>query len=163
MPKLSAGILLYRHIHSEYEILLVHPGGPFWAKKDTGAWSLPKGEYTEDEDAMVAAKREFAEETGQAPPTGNYTELGEVKYGNKTVRAWMAEGNMDVTKLRSNTFTMQWPPQSGKLQEFPEVDRAAWYPVAVARTKVVMGQVPLIDRAAAVLEVSTDDAQLTLL
>lgn len=125
MPKLAAGILLYRRKGEQVEVFLVHPGGPFWAKKDNGAWSLPKGEYQEGEDALVAAKREFKEETSFDAPESEYFELGEVKYGNKKLQAWAVEGGADAAKLKSNTFAMEWPPKSGQTQEFPEVDKLA--------------------------------------
>jgi len=146
MPKLSAGILLYRSRDQIFEVFLVHPGGPFWAKKDQGAWSLPKGEYIEGEDAWAAARREFTEETGQSAPTGEPTELGEVKYGNKRLTAWAVQGDLDHRNIQSNLFSMEWPPRSGKTEEFPEVDKAGWFDLATARQKLVSGQVDFVIR-----------------
>lgn len=159
MPKLSAGVVLYRHGDRGLEIFLVHPGGPFWAKKDVGAWSIPKGEYAEDEDAFAAAKREFREETGFDVPRGQASELGNVKYGNKILTAWSMEGSLDARRVNSNTFTMEWPPKTGRKQEFPEVDRAGWFPPAIAKQKLVKGQVELVDRLCEQLDVSADEAQ----
>jgi predicted NUDIX family NTP pyrophosphohydrolase len=145
MPKRSAGLLLFRR-SGELEIFLVHPGGPFWARKDDGAWSLPKGEYSEEEDALLAAKREFLEETGFRVE-GDFLPLGELKQpGGKVVTAWAVEGNIDAALVKSNTFSLEWPPKSGRTQEFPEVDRAAWIPVAMARVKLLKGQVEFVDR-----------------
>lgn len=158
MPKLSAGILLYRKGNSGAEVFLVHPGGPFWAKKDSGSWSVPKGEYDESEDALSAAKREFYEETGLTLPAGELLELGEVKYGNKIVRVWMLEGSVDARRIKSNTFTIEWPPKTGRKQEFPEVDRAGWYPLAAAKEKLVKGQAPLVGMLEQVLGVEPDNA-----
>jgi predicted NUDIX family NTP pyrophosphohydrolase len=138
--------LLYRHAGDEIEVLLVHPGGPFWARKDEGAWSIPKGEYQPEEDALVAAYREFEEETGCAPPTGPPVGLGEVRQpGGKLVCAWAVEGDVDVGSIRSNTFEMEWPRGSGRRRAFPEVDRAEWMTVARARAKLLRGQLPLVD------------------
>lgn len=145
--KQSAGILLFRKMQKNVEVLLVHPGGPYWAKKDVGAWSIPKGEFT-DEDALTAAKREFAEELGGVPPKGEYTELGNVKYSNKTVHVWALEADFDLTNFQSNTFSMEWPPKSGQHQEFPEADKAAWFSLVKAKTKLVKGQVPFIEMLA---------------
>jgi predicted NUDIX family NTP pyrophosphohydrolase len=129
------------------EVLLVHPGGPFWARRDLGAWSIPKGEYGPDEAPLAAARREFAEELGVAAPEGPIEDLGEVRQkSGKLVRAWALAGDVDVSRLRSNTFTLEWPPRSGVTQEFPEVDRAEWFELAVAREKVTPAQVPLLDR-----------------
>ena len=142
----SAGLLLYRVRHGEPEVLLGHMGGPFWARKDDRAWSIPKGEYGDDEDPLAAARREFAEETGSAPPDGEALTLGEVRQsGGKRVVAWALEGDLDPATVRSNTFVMEWPPRSGRQQEFPEIDRAAWFGLDAARSKVVKGQVPLLD------------------
>ena len=142
----SAGLLLYRVRHGEPEVLLGHMGGPFWARKDERAWSIPKGEYGDDEDALAAARREFAEETGSAPPEGEAVALGEVRQsGGKRVVAWALEGDLDPATVRSNTFVMEWPPRSGRQQEFPEIDRAEWFGLGTARSKVVKGQVPLLD------------------
>ena len=142
----SAGLLLYRVRHGEPEVLLGHMGGPFWARKDDRAWSIPKGEYGDDEDPLAAARREFAEETGSAPPDGEALTLGEVRQsGGKRVVAWALEGDLDPATVRSNTFVMEWPPRSGRQQEFPEIDRAEWFGLGSARSKVVKGQVPLLD------------------
>ena len=155
MPKSSAGILLYREKAGSVELLLVHPGGPFWAKKDEGAWSVPKGEYT-DEDAFAAAQREFKEETGFDAPAGSLLELGEVKYGNKVLKVWAVQGGIDARRVAGNTFRMEWPPKSGRQQEFPEVDRAGWFMPADAKRKLVKGQVALIDRLCEQLGVSSE-------
>ena len=145
MAKRSAGILLHRNGASE--VLLVHPGGPFWAKKDLGAWSIPKGEHDDGEDALACALREFREETGTELPPDNLTDLGTIKQrGGKVVQAWAAEGDLDAAAVRSNTFTMEWPPRSGVQREFPEVDRAEWFSVEEAREKLVPAQVELLDR-----------------
>jgi len=127
------------------EVLIVHPGGPYWAKKDDGAWSIPKGEYADDEDPRDAAIREFEEELGSAP-TGALFELGQVKQASgKLVTAWAFEGDWDPANLRSNTFTMEWPPKSGVMTEFPEVDRAAWFDIDTARVKINSGQISFLD------------------
>ena len=148
MPKRSAGILLFRRLGRELEVLLAHPGGPFWKNKDDGAWSIPKGEYMDQEDALTAAKREFAEETG-VMPSGDFIPLGEIRQsGGKVVSAWAVEGNFDVTRLHSNTFSIPWPPRSGKLREFPEVDRAEWFPLETARRKIVKAQAGFLERLA---------------
>jgi predicted NUDIX family NTP pyrophosphohydrolase len=146
MPKRSAGILLYRQRGAEPELLLVHPGGPFWQRKDLGAWSIPKGEYSDNEDALVAAKREFEEETG-ARPEGDFLRLGElVQGGRKIVTAFALEGDFDPATLRSNTFELEWPPRSGRKASFPEVDRAQWFSPAEARQKILKGQSEFITR-----------------
>lgn len=145
----SAGILLHRGTGADLEVLLVHPGGPFWAKRDDGAWSIPKGEYGPGEDAVLAARREFAEELGSEPPDGELTDLGEVRQkSGKIVHAWALAGDLDAATIVSNTFTMQWPPKSGQMREFPEVDRADWFTLANARAKINGGQAPLLDRLA---------------
>lgn len=145
MTKRSAGIVLYRMNNEVLEILLVHAGGPFWAKKDEGAWSLPKGEFTTDEEALAAAKREFSEELGAPVPEGEYLALGPIKQsGGKTVYAWAVQGDFDPATLKSNTFTMEWPPKSGQEQEFPEVDKAAWVPLAKAEEKLFKSQLSLL-------------------
>ena len=144
--KLSAGILLYRKRDGEIEVFLVHPGGPFWAKKDEGAWSIPKGEYTEGEDPLAVAKREFREETG-SEVSGNCAALVPLKQpSGKVIAAWAVEGEVDPASLRSNTFSMEWPPKSGKYQEFPEVDRALWCGLAIARKKLLPGQRSFLDQ-----------------
>jgi predicted NUDIX family NTP pyrophosphohydrolase len=149
MAKLSAGILLYRRRGAATEVLLVHPGGPFWAKKDDGAWSIPKGEHAAGEDPLTAAKREFEEETGasmSAAGHGDFLSLTPVKQaGGKTVSAWCVEGDFDPNLLRSNVFAMEWPPKSGRKKEFPEVDRAAWFSPEEARRKLLASQTPLLD------------------
>jgi predicted NUDIX family NTP pyrophosphohydrolase len=153
--KTSAGILLFRLIAGEPEMLLVHPGGPYWAKKDLGAWSIPKGEYLDGEDPRDCALRELGEELGAAPPIDidALIDLGTVKQkGGKRVRAWAAEAEFDPATLRSNTFAMEWPPRSGAQREFPEVDRAAWFDPAEARRKILPAQIPFLDRLLAGLE-----------
>jgi predicted NUDIX family NTP pyrophosphohydrolase len=145
MPKRSAGILLYRHMPIGLEVFLVHPGGPFWAKKDAGAWSIPKGECQPGEDALAAARREFAEETGFRPE-GLYVALGSFRQSSaKTVDVWALEGDVDPNKLKSNTFQMEWPPKSGRLQEYPEIDRAAWFTPPEAARRILKGQVPILE------------------
>jgi len=130
------------------EVLLAHPGGPFWKNKDEGAWSIPKGEYGDHENPLAAAKREFAEETG-VTLAGQFVPLGEVRQTGKIVTAWAVEGSFDQTAgVRSNIFSMPWPPGSGKLQEFPEIDRAEWFALEVARLKIVRGQAELLERLA---------------
>jgi predicted NUDIX family NTP pyrophosphohydrolase len=148
MPKRSAGLLVYRRVRGEPEVLLVHPGGPFWAKKDDGSWSLPKGEYEPDEDPLEVAFREFREELGIEPPEAQApTFLGEIRQpGGKLVMAWALPGDLDVGTVRSNTFTMEWPPRSGRIGEFPEVDRAGWFGLEEARRKLLPGQIRLLDR-----------------
>ncbi len=144
MAKRSAGLLLYRHRAGELQVLLVHPGGPFWRRKDAGAWSIPKGEFGADEEALGAAKREFAEEIG-VEPRGEFLELAPVtQRGGKVVHAWAVEGDLDPSSIRSNTFEMEWPPRSGKRQKFPEIDRAAFFDIAEAKRKINPGQLPLI-------------------
>jgi predicted NUDIX family NTP pyrophosphohydrolase len=146
MAKRSAGLLLYRRRDNAVELLLVHPGGPFWARKDDGAWSIPKGEYSEHEDPLVVAKREFEEETG-ARPHGDPLPLGDiVQKGRKVVTGFALEGDFDPAALRSNTFEMEWPPKSGRKQSFPEVDRAQWFAPAEARQKILASQGELITR-----------------
>ena len=149
MPKKSAGILLYRRRSETLEVLLVHPGGPFWAKKDEGAWSIPKGEYSDGEDPLTAALREFQEETG-AQPSGEFIPLTPVKQaGGKLVHAWALQMDFNPAVLKSNTFAMEWPPKSGKLRDFPEVDRAAWFGIDEARRKILKGQVDFLDQLTA--------------
>ncbi len=153
MPKLSAGLLLYRTGGDGLEVLIAHPGGPFWARKDDGAWSIPKGEYNSGDDPWEAAQREFAEELGLTVPDGSRSDLGEVRQaGGKVVTAFAVGADLDVTEARSNTFEMEWPPRSGRMQEFPEVDRVAWVSVEVARSKLLKGQLPILDRLVSVLE-----------
>ena len=146
MAKKSAGLLLLRLKSDTIEVLLVHPGGPFWRNKDEGAWTIPKGEFSEDEVPLVAARREFEEETGSKPPDGNYIPLKPVKQANgKLVYAFAVEGEFNPAGLKSNTFLTEWPPRSHRMQEFPEVDRAEWFTPEVAKRKILAGQVPLID------------------
>jgi predicted NUDIX family NTP pyrophosphohydrolase len=146
MGKRSAGILMYRRRGDGVELFLVHPGGPFWARKDLGAWSIPKGEYAEGEDPAAVARREFAEETGASPP-GELRPLGElVQPGRKIVTAWALEGDLDPSTLRSNRFELEWPPRSGRRQSFPEVDRGDWFSPAEAGRKILPGQREFIDR-----------------
>jgi predicted NUDIX family NTP pyrophosphohydrolase len=129
------------------EVLVGHMGGPFWAKKDAGAWSIPKGEYGPGEDPFEVAQREFLEELGSPVPSSSFLPLGEVRQsGGKVLTVWAAEGDLEVTTAVSNTFTLEWPPRSGRMQEFPEIDRAAWVTVDSARDLLVKGQVPLLDR-----------------
>ncbi len=148
MPRTSAGLLLYRrHPERGLEVLAGHMGGPFWARKDAGAWSIPKGEHGPDEEPREVALREFAEEMGSPAPTTDLVPLGEVRQsGSKRLTAWAAEGDLDASAAVSNTFSLEWPPRSGRVQEFPEIDRAAWLTVDEARGKLVAGQVPLLDR-----------------
>jgi len=144
VPQLSAGILMYRVTGGTPEVLLVHPGGPYWKNKDDGAWSVPKGLYEPGEDAVAAAKREFAEETG-ASVTGACIPLGDFRQpGGKVVTAFAVEGGFDLAAFRSNTFAMEWPPKSGRTATFPEADRAAWLTLDAARAKIVKGQTPIL-------------------
>jgi predicted NUDIX family NTP pyrophosphohydrolase len=146
MAKLSAGLLVYRLGAEGYEVFLVHPGGPFWRRRDVGAWSIPKGEVAAGEDPQAAARRELAEETGftAEPP---WLPLAAVRQaGGKTVLAWAAAGDFDGAAVTSNTFSMEWPPRSGRLESFPEVDRGAWFSLAEARQKIVAGQVPFLEQ-----------------
>jgi len=147
MPRLSAGVLLYRTRDGVVEVLLAHPGGPFWARKDDGAWSIPKGEYTDGEDPWAAARREFFEELTLPVPDGTRIEFGSLKQpGGKVVTAFAVQGDLDVTDARSNTFEMEWPKGSDTMREFPEVDRVGWFTVAQARTKLLKGQRTFLDR-----------------
>jgi predicted NUDIX family NTP pyrophosphohydrolase len=147
MPKRSAGLLLYRVDTDGPQVLLVHPGGPIWAKKDEGAWSIPKGEFEPGEDARAVAAREFTEELGSAPPPDGWLELGEItQAGGKQVTAFAAAGDLDPSAISSNTFVLEWPPRSGRRQQFPEVDRAAWFGLAEARGKLIAAQTTLLDR-----------------
>jgi predicted NUDIX family NTP pyrophosphohydrolase len=145
-PRRSAGLLLYRHRDGRPEVFIGHMGGPFWSKKDEGAWSVFKGEYEDGEDPLAAARREFEEETGSPPPEGDTIELGEVRQsGGKRVVAWAVEGEFDPAALVSNTFTIEWPPRSGRQAEFHEVDRAEWFDLDTARAKLVTAQAAFID------------------
>lgn len=144
--RISAGLLLYRRSGREIEVLLGHHGGPYWAKKDDGAWTIPKGLIADGETPLAAAKREFAEETGHRPD-GTYVALGEARQpGGKLVIAYAVAGDWDASKLRSNLFSMEWPPKSGKLQEFPELDRAQWFSLNGAQRKILKGQAVLLAR-----------------
>jgi predicted NUDIX family NTP pyrophosphohydrolase len=147
VQKTSAGILLYRRRPAGPEVLLGHMGGPFWAKKDDGAWSIPKGEHGPDEEPLAVARREFEEELGSPVPADVLEPLGERKVtSGKVLTVWAAEGDLDASACRSNTFELEWPPRSGRIQEFPEIDRAAWFGIGEARNKLVKGQVPFLDR-----------------
>jgi len=148
VPKESAGLLVFRRTSGGLEVLLAHPGGPFWAKKDEGAWSIPKGELAAGEDPLAAALREFEEETGVII-AGTPLALQLVRQpSGKIIRAWALEGDLDPATVKSNTFSLEWPPRSGRQQEFPEIDRVAWLPVEEARRKIVPGQVPLLEQLA---------------
>lgn len=147
MSARSAGILLHRGRGDGLEVLLVHPGGPVWAKRDAGAWSIPKGEYVDGEHALAAARREFEEELGSAPPSGEVADLGEIRQkSGKRVHGWALAGDLDPARIQSNTFEFEWPPRSGRRIEVPEVDRAEWFGLDAAREKINAGQVPLLDR-----------------
>lgn len=147
MPKLSAGLLLFRETDGAVEVLIGHPGGPFWARKDDGAWSIPKGEYVDGEDPWAAAQREFTEEVGMPPPAGPRIDLAPVRQpGGKVVTAFAVRGDLDLDGAVSNTFTLEWPRGSGTFREFPEIDRVGWFDLAQARVKLLKGQVPLLDR-----------------
>ncbi|UOY01657.1 NUDIX domain-containing protein [Blastococcus sp. PRF04-17] len=147
MARTSAGVLLHRRAaDGGVEVLIGHMGGPFWAKKDDGAWSIPKGEYDDGQDPRAVACREFEEELGAPVPTSDLVALGDVRAGGKVLTMWAAEGDLDAEACRSNTFLLEWPPRSGRMQEFPEMDRAAWVPIDVARQKLVKGQLPFLDR-----------------
>jgi predicted NUDIX family NTP pyrophosphohydrolase len=147
MARLSAGLLAFRRRGEQLEVLIVHPGGPFWAKKDAGSWSVPKGEHVDTEDAWAVACREFQEELGQAAPAGVVIDLGVLRQpSGKKVQCFAVEGDVDITDIRSNEFEIEWPPRSGKRQSFPEVDRAAWVTPDAARTLLLKGQVEFVDR-----------------
>lgn len=151
--KRSAGILLYRLTGGAPEVLLVHPGGPFWARKDAGAWSIPKGEHGDDEDPQACARREFEEETGTALPPGPLADLGTVRLASgKLIAAWASQGDLDPDALRSNTFELEWPPRSGQMQAFPEVDRAGWFGLEAARDKLNPAQTEFLDRLRGLLD-----------
>ena len=158
--KTTAGLLLYRR-HGELEIFLVHPGGPFWARKDVGAWSLPKGEIGEGEDPLQAAKREFSEETGFSID-GEFRRLNPVKQsGGKIVHAWAIEADCDPAQVRSNLFSMEWPPKSGQKKEFPEVDRAGWFTIPEARKRILAAQIGFIDQLISFLTVKEPQSPQT--
>ncbi len=147
MAALSAGLVLFRRHGDGLQVLLVHPGGPFWARKDQGAWSIPKGEHTPDEDPLSVARREFTEELGSAAPDGAAIALGEVRQrGGKRVTAWAVEGDLDAARTSSNQVEMEWPRNSGRRITFPEVDRAEWFALSEARRRILDGQRPLLDR-----------------
>jgi predicted NUDIX family NTP pyrophosphohydrolase len=149
MKKHSAGLLVYRKADSSIEVLIAHMGGPFHAKKDVGHWSIPKGEHEKGENPKTVAQREFNEELGKKAPGGQWLDLGDIEYKNgKKVVAWAVEGNLDVSEVKSNTFEMEWPPRSGKMQEFPEIDHAAYFPLDVAAKKLIPAQVELLQRLA---------------
>jgi predicted NUDIX family NTP pyrophosphohydrolase len=149
----SAGILMYRRSGTGLEVLLVHPGGPYWRRKDEGAWSIPKGEIDGEEDASTVARREFAEETGVVLADQPLEPLGEIRQrAGKRVIAFAVEGDLDVHAIRSNTFEIEWPPRSGKMQTFPEIDRAGWFDLVAARTRILEGQRPLLDRLAELVD-----------
>ncbi|MGJ0119389.1 NUDIX domain-containing protein [Williamsia sp. MIQD14] len=146
MPRRSAGLLIHRGTGTGLEVLLGHPGGPFYVRKDDGCWSIPKGEYT-DEDPLDAARREFLEEVGIAVPDGPAVDLGEVRQSSgKIVTAWAVAGDIDVTVAVSNTFEIEWPPRSGTLQSFPEIDRVEWFDLPTAHTKILASQRPFLER-----------------
>lgn len=152
MSKKSAGILVYRNNHGETEVLLVHPGGPFWANKDLNAWSVPKGEFEESEDPFNAAIREFIEETGFLPE-GEFISLESVKQpGGKLIYTWAVTGDFDASIAKSNLFKMEWPPKSGTLKEFPEADKAAWFNLETAKTKIIKGQIPVLENLKLLLD-----------
>jgi predicted NUDIX family NTP pyrophosphohydrolase len=156
--KISAGLLLYRR-RGELEVFLVHPGGPFWAKKDAAAWSLPKGEIAEGEDPLDTAKREFTEETG-FPIDGEFRQLTPVKQaGGKIVQAWAIEADCDAAQIRSNLFSLEWPPKSGKTQQFPEVDRAAWFNIPAARQRIHPAQSGFLDQLTSLLGIAKEPEQ----
>jgi predicted NUDIX family NTP pyrophosphohydrolase len=147
VTRTSAGILLYRRPGGQLEVLLAHPGGPFFTRRDEGHWTIPKGEVDPDEELLAVARREFEEETGMPPPDGEPVDLGNiVQKGGKVVHAWAFEGDLDVTRATSNTFELVWPPGSGRLQTFPEIDRVAWFDPTEARRRLKATQIPLIDR-----------------
>ena len=154
--KQSAGILLYRLENKTLEIFLVHPGGPFFAKKDAHVWSIPKGEFNEEEEPLDVAKREFEEETGQKIK-GDFLALKPIKQkGGKTVFAWAVEGNIDISKIVSNTFTIEWPPKSGKMKAFPEIDKGEWFTLSIAKEKINESQAALLDELLSKLNLSVN-------
>ncbi len=158
MTKRSAGIVLYRRLSAGCDVILVHPGGPFWAKKDLGSWSIPKGEFEPGEEPLTAAKREFAEEMGAALPAGDCVSLGEFKQpSGKIVHAFALESDFNLENFRCNMFQMEWPPKSGRMQEFPENDRAAWTPLSLAAQKVVKGQTAIFQKLADKLGIDLQD------
>lgn len=153
MPKLSAGIVAYRKNNDRFEVLLVHPGGPFFTKKDVGVWSIPKGEYVDGEDALMEAKREFAEETGNTLPEGEFIPLKQIKIkSGKVITAWAVEADFIQPFIESNFFEMEWPPRSGKKQSFPEIDKAQWFTLEEAKNKINPGQLSLIEQVEMLLK-----------
>lgn len=155
---------MYRKRGGNLEVLIVHPGGPFWAKKDKGAWSIPKGEYEDGEEQLAAAQREFREELGCDPPTGTYQDLGSVKNkSGKIIYAQAIEGDVDIRAIKSNTFALEWPPKSGKIQEFPEVDKAGWFSLEKAMEKLNPAQAAFIERLAASHEYKLNQPEQTAL
>jgi len=157
VPKRSAGLLLWRRRDGVVEVLLAHPGGPLFATRDDGSWSVPKGEYTEQEEPLAAARREFFEELGKPAPAGEPVPLGEARQASGKVNTvWAIRGDLDASDVVSNLFSMEWPPRSGRLQEFPEIDRAEWFDLATARVKLAAGQLPFLDRVAAVAEQASE-------
>lgn len=167
MGKKSAGLVMYRYRKSILEVFLVHPGGPYWAKKDEGSWSIPKGEYSDDEEAFQVAKREFKEETGY-DAKGDFLPLTPIKQpSRKLISAWAFEGDCDASTIESNTFKMEWPPRSGKEAEFPEVDRAEWFPTNMAKKKLLKGHIGFIDELCEILkydssnEIEEKDVKIT--
>ena len=159
MPRHSAGLLLYRTATPVVEVFIVHPGGPFWKNKDDGAWSIPKGEHEVEDEPIAAAFREFQEEVGTPPPVSadDLIELGAIKQrSGKLLAVWAAPGDVDADDIKSNTFELEWPPKSGRTQEFPEVDRAGWFTLAGARQKLLPGHVEFLDRLADYLKAPAD-------
>ena len=157
MPERSAGILVFRHSGGILEVFLVHPGGPFWARKDDGAWSIPKGLMNQGEEPLAAARREFAEETGRTVD-GDFRPLGDFRQpSGKIVTAWAVEADLDPLEIKSNSFEMEWPPRSGRRQQFPEVDRAGWFTPEQAETKLVKGQRPILAALNALLNRADSD------
>lgn len=154
--KQSAGLLIYKRDGRQVKVLLGHMGGPFFAKKDDGAWDIPKGEFT-DEEPLAAARREFEEEIGQPPPAGNPQSLGQDKASGKLVMIWAIEGGIDVSAISSNTFELEWPPKSGQLQKFPEIDEARWFEISKAMKKVVKSRRIFLERLAENLQLTLDD------
>jgi predicted NUDIX family NTP pyrophosphohydrolase len=160
MPKQSAGLLLFRRKNGNVEVMVVHPGGPFWARKDQGAWSVPKGEFEEGEEPFKAAQREFGEELGRAAPEGEPIELGSIKIKTgKTIYAWAIEADFDPSNIISNTFEMEWPPKSGKTQQFPEIDKAEWFALDTAASKMHQGQAAFLERLAEHLKIDLPKQQ----
>jgi predicted NUDIX family NTP pyrophosphohydrolase len=159
VPKLSAGLLLYRIVDGTVEVLIGHPGGPFWARKDEGAWSIPKGEYDAGDDPWSVAQREFHEEIGKTPPAGRRLDFPPVKQpSGKVITAFAVCGDLDLEGAYSNTFELEWPKGSGNVRDFPEIDRVGWFSVAEARLKLLKGQRPLLDHLEGALEHDESDA-----